>query len=249
VGEGVPLTLFPPDELFDYTIRESARARTVRLNMTPHDGLVIVIPAGYSRKRIPEIIRTKQSWIENARRWADEQRRQLAAKAPPCIPADIYLVAIGECWTVSVNRTSSERASAREHPGFKLLVSGDTWDMPRSLASLSRWTGRKARAHLVPWLRGLSHETGLEFTKAIVGNQRTRWASCSPKGTISLNQKLLFLPPYLVRYVLVHELCHMEQLNHSRRFWSLVARHEPAWREHRRELGESWRLVPQWLDR
>ncbi|MDO8736920.1 MAG: SprT family zinc-dependent metalloprotease [Thermoleophilia bacterium] len=247
--ENAPLTLFPPDEIFDYTIRESPRARTVRLNMTPHDGLVIVIPTGYSRRRLPAIIKSKQSWIENARRWADDQRRQLAARPKPCIPDQIDLLAIGELWDVGVNQTQSGRTTTREHPELRLQVSGNTVDLPRSLAALSRWTGRKAHGHLVPWLRELGGETGLEFTKAVVGNQQTRWASCSPKGTISLNQKLLFLPPRLVRYVLVHELCHLKHMNHSRRFWALVARHEPSWRDRRRELGESWQLVPPWLDR
>lgn len=247
-GEDTPLTLFPPDKIFDYSIRVSPRARTVRLNMTPEKGLVVVVPAGYSLKQVPGIVAGKKAWIENARRWADERRHELASRKPPSIPAEIGLQAIGETWSVAVNRTESSRTVVREHPENLLRISDRTGDTPRCLLALSRWTGRKARAHLVPWLQGLSGETGLDFDKAMIGNQQTRWASCSPKRTISLNQKLLFLPPHLVRYVLVHELCHIRQLNHSRRFWSLVGHHEPDWREHRRELGESWQLVPSWLD-
>jgi len=249
LAEEEPLTLFPQDEIFDYTVSVSTRARTVRLNMTPQNGLVIVIPSGYNHKRIPEIIRSKRAWIENARRWADEQRRQLAARPPPGIPTEIVMPAIGERWTVSINRTASDRSTVREHPDSRLVLSGNGKDVPHSLEALSRWSCRKARAHLVPWLFELSHETGLEYGKSIIGNQRTLWASCSPKRTISLNQKLLFLPAHLVRYVLVHELCHIKHLNHSRHFWALVSHHEPAWRDHRSELGESWQLVPPWLDR
>lgn len=248
-NDATPLTLFPPDEIFDYSIRVSPRARTVRLNMTPEKGLEVVIPAGYSLKRVPGIVRGKKDWIENARRWADERRHELAARKPPSIPVKIDFQAVGETWSIITNRTGSSRTIVREHPESRLRLSGGIDDTSRCLLALSRWTGRKARGHLVPWLQELSDETGLQFNKAIIGNQQTRWASCSPKSTISLNQKLLFLPPHLVRYVLVHELCHIRQLNHSRRFWSLVARHEPSWREHRRELGESWQLVPSWLDR
>lgn len=248
-AEEAPLTLFPPDEILDYSIRVSSRARTVRLNMTPEEGLVVVIPAGYCLKRVPEVVRSKKDWIENARRWADERRRELSTRKPPSIPAVIDLQAIGELWSLSTNPTDSSRAIVREHPEKQLRLSGSIEDTSQCLLALSRWTGRKARSHLAPWLRMLSRETDIEFSKTIIGNQSTRWASCSPKSTISLNQKLLFLPPHLVRYVLVHELCHIKQLNHSRRFWSLVAHHEPAWREHRRELGESWQLVPPWLDR
>ncbi|MHB9111335.1 MAG: M48 family metallopeptidase [Thermoleophilia bacterium] len=249
VGEHTPLTLFPADEILDYRIRESSRARTVRLNMTPEEGLVVVIPAGYNLKRVPGIVQSKKNWIENARRWADERRRELLTRRPPSVPAAIDLRAIGELWSINTNRTDSNRVIVREHPENQLRLSGRTQDTAQCLLALSRWTGRKARSHLIPWLQELGGETGLESKKVIIGNQQTRWASCSPKNTISLNQKLLFLPPHLVRYVLVHELCHLLQLNHSRRFWSLVARNEPSWREHRRELGESWQMVPRWLDR
>jgi predicted metal-dependent hydrolase len=243
-----PLTLFPPDLVLDYTIRESRRARTVRLNMTPRDGLVVVIPAGYNRSRIPGFIKSKQAWIENARRWANEQHRLLAAKSPPVVPETIELTAVAEKWAVITRRTASTRAAAREHDGGLLVVSGPITDTPACLDALSRWAGRKARNSLVPWLQSLSLETGLRFDRTIVGNQRTRWGSCSPSGTISLNRKLLFLPDRLVRYVLIHELCHSAHMNHSKRFWSRVRRHEPCYRELRRELGESWRLVPPWLD-
>jgi predicted metal-dependent hydrolase len=76
--------------------------------------------------------------------------------------------------------------------------------------------------------------------------QRTRWGSCSSAGGISLNAGLLFLAPELVRYLLIHELSHMLVLNHSRRFWRAVERHEPDWRELDRRLSEAWGVVPIW---
>lgn len=246
--DGATLTLFPRDLVLDYSIRESGRAKTVRLNMTPEQGLVVVIPAGYNRNRIPAIIESKQQWIENARRWVEDQRRQLATRPPLAVPAAIDLQAIGESWTVANHRTASSRTTVREHKNGLLKISGPVNDLPACLSALSRWTGRKARTHLVPWLQELSDQTGLGYERVIIGNQSSRWGSCSPSGTISLNQKLLFLPGRLVRYVLVHELCHTVQMNHSKRFWSRVRRFEPAMVEHRRELGESWQLVPPWLE-
>ena len=243
------LTLFPEDAILDYSIRESRKARTVRLNMTPHEGLVVVIPAGFNRKRVPAIVEEKREWIERTRVWAEEQRRLLAAKKPPTVPAFIDLRAVGETWSVKAQDTCSARITAREHADYELLLSGPVADVAGSLDALGRWSRRKAREYLVPWLTRLSRETGLEFSDTRIGNQRSLWASCSPRGTISLNQKLIFLPEELVRYVLIHELCHTAHMNHSKRFWSRVRRHEPDCRELRRELGNSWRLVPEWLDR
>jgi hypothetical protein len=77
--------------------------------------------------------------------------------------------------------------------------------------------------------------------------QRTRWGSCSRHGTISLNGCLLFQPPEVLRYLMVHELAHLQHMNHSPRFWHCVARYEPDWKRLDAELLQGWRRVPSWL--
>ena len=78
--------------------------------------------------------------------------------------------------------------------------------------------------------------------------QRTRWGSCSSRGTISLNAKLLFLPEELVDYLIVHELCHTHDPDHSQRFWGLLQRHRPFARELDHRLSGVAGMVPAWLD-
>jgi len=77
--------------------------------------------------------------------------------------------------------------------------------------------------------------------------QRTRWGSCSTRGTVSLNCSLLFLPPEVVRYLFIHELAHTEHMNHSASFWRLVEKLEPEYRRLDRELLAGWRTVPAWV--
>ncbi len=77
--------------------------------------------------------------------------------------------------------------------------------------------------------------------------QRTRWGSCASSGTISLNAGLLFLEAPLVRYLFIHELCHLYSLSHSRRFWSVVERFEPEYRALDRRLTEAWAVLPLWV--
>jgi predicted metal-dependent hydrolase len=81
----------------------------------------------------------------------------------------------------------------------------------------------------------------------LVKNQRTRWASCSAKKNLSLNTKLLFLSPDLVRYVLIHELCHTVYMDHSKEFWRFVASHEPGYKALDQALREAWKTVPDWM--
>ncbi|MDP2630613.1 MAG: M48 family metallopeptidase [Candidatus Uhrbacteria bacterium] len=74
------------------------------------------------------------------------------------------------------------------------------------------------------------------FQNISIRNQRTRWGSCSRRGNLNFNYRIIHLPPELVDYIIVHELCHLAELNHSTRFWKLVERHIPRHNELRREL-------------
>jgi len=79
---------------------------------------------------------------------------------------------------------------------------------------------------------------GVRYERIRIGGQRTLWGSCSSRGTLSFNWRLVLTPPEVLDYVVVHELCHLRVPNHSRRFWALVARQRPHWREQRAWLRE-----------
>ena len=79
---------------------------------------------------------------------------------------------------------------------------------------------------------------GVAYRRIRIGGQRTLWGSCSARGTLSFNWRLVLAPPEVVDYVVVHELCHLLVPNHSQSFWSLVDRHRPGWREQRAWLRE-----------
>lgn len=76
----------------------------------------------------------------------------------------------------------------------------------------------------------------LKFNKVTIKRQRTRWGSCSKKGNLNYNYKILFLPKYIADYIIVHELCHLQEFNHSRKFWNLVAKAVPSYLEIKKEL-------------
>ena len=98
-----------------------------------------------------------------------------------------------------------------------------------------------------PALLALAAERRVEVARVVARCQRTRWGSCSTRGTISLNASLLFLREPVVRYLFAHELAHLQHMNHSRRFWRLVESLEPDYRRLDRELLGGWRSVPAWV--
>ena len=106
---------------------------------------------------------------------------------------------------------------------------------------------KKARTLLVARLEELAKKHGFTYNRVFIRNQKTRWGSCSAKGNISLNYKLLFMPVELVDHVILHELTHTRHLNHSASFWDLLEQHDPNTHQHRKALRRAGRELPGWL--
>ena len=80
---------------------------------------------------------------------------------------------------------------------------------------------------------------GYNWGRVVIRNQKTRWGSCSKKGNLNFNYKIIFLPQVIADYIIVHELCHLKEFNHSSRFWKLVAETIPDYQELRKKLKKN----------
>jgi len=234
---------------FDYTIRVSPRAKYVRLQVSARDGVVVVVPKGFDQAGIPEFVQQRRRWIEAAFKELETRRAAAAAAPVRPLPERIVLPAISQEWPVEYEPTDEPWVTAAPREGQRLVVSGNVAEHRLCREVLRRWMQQLSHRHLVPLLGQLAKENGFQVNRVLVRAQKTRWASCSGKKTVSINQNALFLPPQSVRYILIHELCHTVHLNHSARFWALVAEHVPDYREIRRELRTAWKLVPEWAAR
>jgi predicted metal-dependent hydrolase len=230
-----------------YKIDVRPKIKHARLKMSAKDGLTIIVPQGFDQSRIPGILNKKRDWLRRVEQRLEEQRKFLVPDPPGRLPERITLRVIGEEWAVDYRMTAVKGVSAVERPGNRLLGVGDIDNEQAVKASLQRWLSRKAHQHLVPWLRRLAGENRFKVEKFTVKSQRTRWASCSARRTISLNLRLLFLPEPLVRYVLLHELAHTQQMNHSARFWATVRTLERDYEPLDGQLRTAWRFIPAWL--
>lgn len=223
------------------SVRESARARYLTLRWLPPHTLELVVPRGTRAAAVAAFVEEHRQWIEDA-------RRELAACAPvrsEGLPASIELRAIGKRWRVEYRHDphAATRCRARDD-----VLEVTTRDASRrgAAAALRSWLLDEADYHLAPWLLRESQAVGRRPANVQVRLQRTRWGSCSNSGTVSLNAASLFLDPPVVRYLLIHELCHLIALNHSRKFWAAVARHEPEYEALDRRLTAAWHEIPLW---
>lgn len=237
-----------------YTVRESRKAKHVSLKLSVAGSLEVIVPSGFDRECIPAIVQKKQSWIERTRQRMQMQQSALGLQSVDALPEQMALRAIAEDWQIEYCQTQRIGVKAIGRPNFCLSLFGAVGDhtdaSTRTICRtvLQQWVAHKAGLHLIPWLRKVSRELDLPFESARIRRQKTLWGSCSARKTISLNSKLLFIPPDLVRYVLIHELCHTVHLNHSADYWALVASYEQNYRQLDAQLRDSRFCVPPWME-
>ncbi len=223
-----------------WRVRASRRARRLAIRILPGGVVEIVVPRGTRPRAVELFVSRHRRWIE---RTLDHYRPVSAAGADE-LPDHVRFAATGQAFSV---RHAGGTGRPRLTVGEGSLVLAGASDRPAMLRhALQRFAMRAAHAALGPWLAGQAAATGLHYLRLQIRRQRTRWGSCSPSGTISLNACLMFQPPPVVNYLLIHELAHTRHMNHSRRFWRLVESFEPRWRELDAALSRGWREVPAW---
>jgi predicted metal-dependent hydrolase len=213
-----------PDERareIPYTIRRSSRARRVRVNVHAHTGVEVVLPARAPERAAAAAVSELRPWIE--RRLEDAQRvlARIAARGGTVPYLDEALELVPQPGRQRVHRE-----------GGRLLVPEGE---PRS--AIERFYRRAARAEIAPRLDRATTLAGSTYTALDIRAQRTRWASCSANGRMSFNWRLLLAPERVLEYVVWHEVCHLEILDHSARFWALLERRWPGYREDREWLS------------
>jgi hypothetical protein len=107
-----------------------------------------------------------------------------------------------------------------------------------ALPSLEAWYREQARAEIARVVEREAHRLGVTYTRVTIRDQSTRWGSCSKNGALSFNWRLVVAPSAILRYVVVHELCHRIRHDHSPEFWAAVAGARPTYKEERDWLSE-----------
>lgn len=225
-----------------YQIRPSARARRVRLVVRPGGALEVVKPRGVSQARIEETLRQYEGWI----------LRTQARLAPLALPPAPDLIADGHTLPfMGAALRMALTTSASESHAARVALSGDqlTLALPASAATLAptergplvrdvleRWYRRQARTIFEERLTHWNASYNFTWASVAIKSQKTRWGSCSRRGNLNFNWRLLLAPPAILDYVVIHELCHLQEHNHAAPFWALVERACPDYRDHRRWL-------------
>jgi predicted metal-dependent hydrolase len=224
-----------------WNVRISRRARRMSMRVFPGGRVEVIVPQGAGLPAVERFVARHRDWAERR----SKELLQLAPKAAERQPEAVAIRLLDRRW--SVEYVPGRRVRAEEIGDSILRVHSPAVTDRHASQALVPWVTHLARQELSHRLRPLAAELGIDYSRMTVRRQRTRWGSCSTRGNISLNVCLLFQRPEVVRYLMIHELCHRRHMNHSKRFWSLVASFEPGWKPLDVELLQGWRHVPAWV--
>ena len=215
-----------------YTISRSRRAKRLRITVRP--GIVqVVAPRFVRRSKVEAFVQSKSRWIHEKTRAMRE--RELEAM-PRKFVSGAKILFRGRFLRLVVEPADTAVASLRFANAFHVLA-------PASLSVDER--ERTARTLVMKWLRTRALEEahlwvnkyGAQLnsypTRIRIGNQKTLWGSCSARGVVSLNWRLITAPKPVFEYVVVHELCHLVERNHGPKFWRLVESVLPDFKQRR----------------
>jgi predicted metal-dependent hydrolase len=204
----------------EYRIRRSTRARRVRVSVDPTGEVEVILPQRAA-------LREAEAAVIELRPWIDRRRRTLARVVDEVALPPGFVPYLDEELEL-VPQAGRERVHRR---GDVLYVpEGD----PRP--ALERWYRRQARAEVLPRLDAACARAGTRHSGLTIREQKTRWASCSSTRKMSFNWRLLLAPERVLDYVVEHEVCHLEVMDHSPSFWALLESRVPDWQEPSRWL-------------
>lgn len=269
-----PMITWPPN----YTLRQSGRAKRISVLISPKNGLVLVVPKrkrSLLPSALDAVIEEHRGWIEkHLGLWMKEQAKK---SQEPLFPKRLYFPAFQKEICIEYHhkvstqiRMTRQQVSHHDlHLEFSspvdsyinshlethfethrelIILKGPLDDPSKVISVLKKILRLEAERLLLPLLHQLSNNTGLFYHQAIIRSQSSLWGSCTASKKISLNAKLLFLPRSLVEYVLLHELCHTKELNHSNRFWSLLKKFDPHCIQHRKALRSVSQFLPSFVN-
>ena len=225
-----------------FRLRFHRRARHIKLKLLRDGSLEVVAPPGTSRHVIQCFVEANGDWVDQARERLPKRRSGGPESGP--FPELLQLRALDERALVIWADGSASAYRWSQH-GVRINLTQRDAGLAHEL--LVRALKARAVEHLEPRFHSLTGRFGKTVGRLTWRNQKTRWGSCSSNGNISLNIRLLFLPPELVDYVFAHELTHLEHPDHSPRFWSALEALWPGSSQHRRAMRSADRLLPDWI--
>lgn len=218
-----------------YTVKRSKRAKLARVIVTA-DKVEVVVPLGTPAQWVQQWVHSKQAWIANTSAKLRAQASQTPSLAPLNYVDGMSVPFAGQHYPLQVITTTLKRAKLEFNAHFIVSIPHTLTAAEHSTVIKTlvwQWLKNSAKQRIEQIIARHAPRRQLFPGKLALKTQKSRWGSCSTQNNININWLLILAPPEILEYVVVHELCHIREKNHSAQFWALVAEHLPHYQQQR----------------
>ncbi len=219
-----------------YQLRRSNR-KTIAISFDRDGNLIVKAPLWVSDREIDRFVKSKQEWITSTAKRLADAREQEAHRRLSLENGD-ELSFLGEKMVLTVVREDRSRAKIKEAAGRLIMTVPYEADYAYKREQLEKWYRRQALPVFLEKAEKFARILGVSFQEIHIKDQKSRWGSCSSKGNLNFNWRILMAPEPVCDYVIIHELCHLVHMDHSDNFWRLVEGICPAYRQHKKWLRD-----------
>lgn len=223
-----------------YTIQRSARRRKLTITVERDRSIVVHAPEGLSDEKIRQVVKSKRQWIYD--KISHPQKYQDLPHPPgkELVSGESALY-LGRQYRIEVIK----KGLTDIHFSQRFLVPAKRRE--KRVEALREWYIGKANEKIVPRVWQRARELGVNFAKVKIVDNLYRWGSCTRKDNINFNWRLIKAPMFVIDYVIVHELAHLIEANHTPRFWNIVRSQIAQGDKARQWLKEHGQLLEQKL--
>lgn len=222
-----------------YSLKRSERAKNLRIKVDMEEGLVVTVPGHFDPGSLDSILKEKQGWILDKLDYCAQARLLMSEKKQ-----GRHVLYRGREYQVEV-RFKKNPACPVEIMDDKMVVMLDEDSGEDPAVVLEQWLKGMARLLINQRIRVVNNVLKLSYKRVAIRGQKTRWGSCSQMGNLNFNWRLVMAPLQVLDYIVAHELLHLVEPNHSKRFWSLVESVCPdykVWREWLKKNGHRLKI-------
>lgn len=209
---------------FNYQLKKSTRSRSIRINIDNQGTVLVTAPNLYPNFLIDKFLKQQEAWV--IKKQAEVAKLQVKIKHN-----ETYI--FGQKYQIVLEINPKKRPEIISKDQQIIITQLSTGAYQKKLESFLKNTAIK---YLTQKTAILAKKMKIDYQKITIRQQKSRWGSCSSRGNLNFNWRLVHYPPEIINYVIIHELAHRLQANHSRQFWQLVAKYDPDYKKHKNAL-------------
>jgi predicted metal-dependent hydrolase len=221
-----------------YTIKRSSRRRKLTITVERDRSVVVHAPESTSKEKIREVVESKRQWLYEKTKHAQKYSELSHPPGKELVNGESALY-LGRQYQIEITPNNSTEIRFEQRFLIPVSFSGERKKVLRN------WYIDRAKEKIPPRVKKFAIDLGVEFANAKIVDNRYRWGSCTIKDNVNFNWRLIKSPMYVVDYVIVHELAHLLEANHTPRFWNIVRAQSPKMEKAKQWLLEHGQILEE----